>query len=83
MFVKPFETYLHKPRECNVMLWYFCGPETGGKCKGCYQSHQHSKFKGTTRKSKKQKGDEPKNNLGNKVTINEAVEEIHGGYEST
>ena len=72
-FVEPSEAELHKPWEWNETLWYWCGPETGGKRKGQYLAYQPSKFKVTAHNSKKQKVDVSKNNLGNRVTINEAA----------
>ena len=80
MFIKPEDSELKKPREWNGTKWYWCAPETGGKCEGQYRAHKPNKCKGTARSSKK--GGKPTEDHNKKVTINEAVEEIQGGYES-
>ena len=80
MFQKPADADLHKPREWNGTMWYWCGPETGGKCAGQYRAHKPGDCKGTARNGKK--GGKPKSDLNKKVTISEAVEELAGGYES-
>ena len=42
---KPEE--LKKPREYNNKKWYWCCPETGGKCTGIWRTHKPSECKGT------------------------------------
>jgi hypothetical protein len=70
---------LHKPREWNGAKWYYCCAKTGGKCDGVYRMHKPSECKGTARKGKSDVG---KHKWEKKVVINEAVEEIVGGYKS-
>jgi hypothetical protein len=31
--------------------WYWCSPETGGKCEGCWHKHKPKECKGTARKA--------------------------------
>ena len=81
MFVKPDDSKLKEPREWNGTNWYWCSKETGGKCDGQYRAHTPSACRGTARSNKK--GNNKKSDHSKRVTINEAVEEIEGGYEST
>lgn len=79
MFQKPKDDELYKPRQWKGRDWYFCGKSTGGKCKGGpngegqYRAHKPKDCKGKEAGKQREKNDK-------KVVINEAVEEIEGGY---
>jgi hypothetical protein len=78
MSKEPEAQDLHKPREWNDAKWYYCCAKTGGKCEGVYRMHNPSECKET--EQKKGKSDVGKHK--DQVVINEAVEEIVGGYKS-
>lgn len=56
MHQRPRDEDLLKPKEWNGKRWWYCHPETGGKCDGEYRRHepkdcQGKAFKGNRRKS--------------------------------
>lgn len=53
MSQKPKPEDLKKPREWNGKKWFWCSPETGGKCEGHYRVHHPSKCEGKAFKPKK------------------------------
>ena len=77
MKFKPDPANLTKPREWNGKSWWWCSPETGGKCDGKYRAHKPSECWGTAKK--KATSD---NDLNKSVKIKAAIEEMEGGYES-
>ena len=70
---KPRTADLHKGKEWNGKTWWYCHPETGGKCDGKYRLHKPSqcqgkgfrfvkgKEKGNDAKQKKSKGNKDSN----------------------
>ena len=96
MFQRPKDEDLKKPREWNGIKWWYCSPDTGGKCQGVYRVHKPSECK-----SLKPKGESgPKKGTGGgddkvAVTVSQATidpalsdiymedeDEIMGGYET-
>jgi len=78
MFERPADDKLREPREWNGKKWYWCSPETGGKCTGQYRIHKPSKCEGKAFKHDPRK-------KGKHVVIQEAlntVVEPDNGYES-
>ena len=51
---KPEE--MKKPREHNNKKWYWCCPETGGKCNGIWRTHKPEDCRGMMRKDDKKSG---------------------------
>ena len=43
---RPKETELRKPKKWDGRTWYYCHPDTGGKCDGKYRIHHPSDCKG-------------------------------------
>ena len=43
---RPSKDDLHKPKEWKGKQWYYCHPDTGGKCDGVWRQHQPSQCKG-------------------------------------
>ena len=43
---RPPEGELHKPRKWNGSDWWYCHPDTGGKCQGVYRRHKPSQCEG-------------------------------------
>ena len=78
---KPAKDDLAKPKNWGEYPYYWCSPATGGKCDGCWRQHKPSECKGTAKPTKKNKGDDNDHD-NKKVTINEVVEKIQGGYET-
>lgn len=65
MSKRPKDSELHKPKTHKGKLWWYCLPETGGKCNGEYRRHKPLESKGTARMKeeknlKDQKGPKPK-----------------------
>ena len=52
MFQRPLKEELHKPRMWNGNEWWFCDPETGGKCDGKYRRHKPHDCEGRAFKGK-------------------------------
>ena len=46
MKIRPKDDALHKPRIWNKKQWWFCHPDTGGKCDGEYRRHKPSECEG-------------------------------------
>ena len=67
---RPKTADLHKSREWNGKTWWFCHPDTGGKCDGKYRLHKPSQCQGrsfrfdnkaeTKQNARKSKKDETK-----------------------
>ena len=47
---KPKKEDLHKPRFWNKKNWWWCAPETGGKCTGRHRVHKPSACQGKEHK---------------------------------
>ena len=63
MHTRPAEKDLHKPRVWNGKDWWYCHPDTGGKCDGEYRRHKPSQCEGKAFKGKaKDKKDKSKVN---------------------
>ena len=43
---RPNQDELHKPKEWKGRKWYYCHPDTGGKCDGKWRQHLPSECKG-------------------------------------
>ena len=56
---KPKTVDLHKGKEWNGKTWWYCHPETGGKCDGKYRLHKPSQCQGKGFRFNKDKGNEP------------------------
>ena len=52
MHQRPKENELLKPRKWNGKDWWYCHPETGGKCNGEYRRHKPSQCEGKAFKGK-------------------------------
>lgn len=50
---RPKKSDLTKPREWKGKMWYYCHPDTGGKCDGKHRIHHPSKCQGNKYKFKK------------------------------
>ena len=62
MFTSPKKEDMHKPKTWNGKQWWWCGPESGGKCKpGTYRRHKPSECRGMKRKSTGQNSSEENN----------------------
>ena len=87
----PLEDELCEPRKFNGKKFYWCCPETGGKCNGAWRGHKPSKcqtkdwkdkgkfkgkFKGKENKEKKKELEKKK------VVLQQALDELEGAYES-
>jgi hypothetical protein len=80
--LKPSNADLRKPKNWNGRDWWWCGPETGGKCNpGQYRAHKPSECRGHAG-NKKRKTDH-KGGSNKKVVIKEAIDTtLEGGYQS-
>ena len=52
---KPKPDKMKKPREYNNKKWYWCCPETGGKCTGIWRTHKPEECRGTMKQEKGEK----------------------------
>lgn len=84
MLKRPSDAELNKPREWNGKTWHWCSKETGGKCDpGAYRIHKPSQCEGKAHKrAKTGKGDSNAKKVTINEAIDEAIEEVVGGYES-
>ena len=57
---RPKTADLHKSREWNGKTWWYCHPDTGGKCDGKYRLHKPSQCQGKGFRFTKAKENEPK-----------------------
>jgi len=60
---KPPKADLHKSKKYNGRMWWYCGPETGGKCEGKWRCHEPAKCQGKDFKfptAEKRNGDDKK-----------------------
>ena len=57
---RPKTADLHKSREWNGKTWWYCHPDTGGKCDGQYRLHKPSQCQGKGYRFAKTKESEPK-----------------------
>jgi len=91
MHQRPDEKDLHKPRKWNGKEWWFCHPDTGGKCDGEYRRHKPSQcegkaFKKGTNERSAGKGKEPNEDTERSLKVANAlstmIEEDEYGTES-
>ena len=54
---RPKDDELHKPKEWNGKTWWYCHPDTGGKCNGEYRRHEPKDCQGRAFKGKKRRND--------------------------
>ena len=87
---RPKEEDLLKPRQWNGNEWWYCHPDTGGKCDGAYRRHKPSKCEGrafrrnrtpsnnnpSKRKDEKQQNNNANNNDNRKLKVSEALNAI-------
>ena len=62
MYQRPKDSELKKPKMYDGKPWYYCSPETGGKCDCMYRRHKPADCKGTGGANPQKsgnKGDEP------------------------
>ena len=59
---KPSGNNINKTREWNNRKWYFCSPETGGKCDGKWRCHKPSECNPKVFLQKKKQQAEEKGN---------------------
>ena len=57
MHERPKEDELRKPKEWNGKFWWYCHPDTGGKCNGEYRRHEPKDCQGRAFKGKKRKSE--------------------------
>uniref|UniRef100_A0A7S1YA70 Uncharacterized protein n=1 Tax=Grammatophora oceanica TaxID=210454 RepID=A0A7S1YA70_9STRA len=76
---EPTKEDLFKPKMWNNKKWWYCSEKTGGKCDGKYRIHKPSDCHGTGKSTKNRGGS---NGNTKKVVINEAINQITGGYQS-
>ena len=55
MHERPKEEDLHKPKNWNGKRWWYCHPDTGGKCDGEYRRHEPKDCQGKAFKGKRRK----------------------------
>ena len=93
MHTRPEEKDLHKPRVWNGKDWWYCHPDTGGKCEGEYRRHKPSQCEGKAfkikAKDKKSKSkvresseDESKHNLRVANALSTIIDESEYATES-
>ena len=93
MHTRPEEKDLHKPRQWNGKDWWYCHPDTGGKCEGEYRRHKPSQCEGKAfkikAKDKKSKSkvresseDESKHNLRVANALSTIIDESEYATES-
>ena len=87
MSQRPTDEDLHKPQRWNGSEWWYCHPDTGGKCNGVYRRHKPSQcegraFKGRFGKAKEaadREEDTPTQDTGKKLKVAEALTTIVNG----
>ena len=57
MHKRPKEDKLTKPKEWNGKCWWYCHPDTGGKCNSEYRRHAPKDCQGRAFKGKKRRND--------------------------
>ena len=89
MHERPKEEDLFKPKDWNGKRWWYCHPDTGGKCDGEYRRHepkdcQGKAFKGKRRKtsSREDKKDGPSNPGKRELKVAEALSTIVDNQET-
>lgn len=89
MHERPKEEDLFKPKEWNGKKWWFCHPDTGGKCNGEYRRHEPKEcqgraFKGKKyRKSSNEENEAAKPNPGKReMKVSEALSTIVDDHET-
>ena len=87
---RPPDDELHKPREWNGQKYYYCAPETGGKCTGKWRLHKPKECKGKEHVPEhlRKRGKTDSESAGNKnskkskpVSASEAVQEAESDCE--
>jgi len=74
---RPKESEVRKPKKWDGKTWYYCHPDTGGKCDGKHRIHHPSdckgkayRFKGSDEKQKKTSDKKERKRQGEKSTNN-------------
>jgi hypothetical protein len=80
---KPADSDLKKAKTWNDKKWWYCCPETGGKCEGNWRIHTPKECKGTATKSAGKKKSEDGSNTGSnkKLKLAQALQAIQASSE--
>jgi hypothetical protein len=70
---RPTEEELKKPRMYNKKNWYYCHPDTGGKCDGVYRRHMPKECNG---KAKRKESSERSTQEPKKLKLTKAMQAI-------
>jgi hypothetical protein len=83
MSEKPKEGDLKKSKSWNGKDWWFCSPETGGKCEGNWRVHKPSKCEGRSHKfsGEKHQKDDAKESSSKKLKLAKAISAIQDGSD--
>ena len=82
MYEVPKTEDLKKPKKWNDKDWYWCGPQTGGKCKPPqYRCHKPEDCKGPEYQMRNRNDNKKNAKAAKKVTIQEAIDEISDGED--
>ena len=83
MSEKPKEENLRKSKSWNKKDWYWCSPETGGKCNGHWRVHKPSKCEGRAHKfgEKHQTGAAKGQSEKKKLKLAQAISAIQDGSD--
>jgi hypothetical protein len=84
MSEKPSESDLKKSKPWNGKDWWYCSPETGGKCDGDWRVHKPSKCEGRSHKfsgEKHPKDDAKANSSSKKLKLAKAISAIQDGSD--
>ena len=74
MKLRPPMDRLNVPRRWNNKQWWYCHPDTGGKCNGVYRIHKPSECKGRAPRHKsKRKTENDKDKDSKSVRFNDAL----------
>jgi hypothetical protein len=85
MSEKPKEENLKKSKSWNGKDWWYCSPETGGKCDGHWRVHQPSKCEGRSHKfsgEKHHKDDAKGKSSSKKLKLAHAISAIQDGSDT-
>ncbi len=83
MSEKPKEGDLKKSKSWNGKDWWFCSPETGGKCEGNWRVHKPSSCEGRSHKfsGEKHQKDDAKESSSKKLKLAKAISAIQDGSD--
>ena len=86
MKLRPTKDKLNVPRMWNNKEWWYCHPDTGGKCNGVYRVHKPSECQGRAHKFKDKKdtrrpGKEKEDSNSKNVKFNDALAALIEAHE--